>query len=59
MFPDLLCTSTYRLNIISAVLRNLRMPRLHAAWGSSHRWAGIFFLRSSHLCDNEDCDSLL
>ena len=35
-----------------------RVTRLHVSWGSSHRWAEIF-LRSSHLNDCKDSDSLL
>ena len=35
------------------------MPSLHVAWGSSHRWAGIFFCVQviKSLSDSEDSDS--
>ena len=34
------------------------MPRLHVAWGSSHRWAGIVCIQVVYS-DSEDSDSLL
>ena len=38
--------------LVSVWLTRL-MPRLHIAWGSSHRWAGIM-LHSSRSVDSEE-----
>ena len=50
--------SCYQNASILYPLLTFNLQVVHIAWGSRYHWAG-FFLRSSHLSDSEDSDSLL